>query len=208
MLANVNSNYEPSITVEDIQNRVRKMSRFKASFVILVVLVTILQVPIIVSKLIFSPIFTMLEIVNLVIFIIFSAVFGIAFVLYGRKVMSLMPDKFQKEVKSITWKVTTFCWATFATSLIFVVYSFIFTSPFAQMIFVPISATQQYVVTAIIFSIYADFDLKRRIVVARNYVMPGISSDTDRKKSSATSPTSDDTAEDTVEVEVRHSDTE
>src|SRR5690554_5323370 len=109
MMAKVNKTYEPNVTVEEIQGRVLKMSKFKTLFLSIVALQVIINLAYIITVSLYLSISSIFSILSLIFLNLMYIGFGFGFVIYGRRLIKLMPESVRGEVMSITWKVTTFC---------------------------------------------------------------------------------------------------
>jgi capsular polysaccharide biosynthesis protein len=159
-LMKINSNYNPQVTIEDIENTLKRMNKWRIPYIVCVSFITLLQIPVIAVTVTKSPAYTLVQMINFVVLLIIYLLFTIAFFVYERNILSLLDKRETREVtsiRSIRRRVRFFSAISVVTVIVSAAYSFVFTSPASVIVFKILASLEQFVATNVIFSIYFDF---------------------------------------------------
>lgn len=183
MIAKVNKTYDPSVSVEQIQERFYRMTKFKAFFFGFFALSCIFQILWVIAIGLRRPMSHIVDRTALGLYILMSVIFFSSFIIYGRKLRKLMPEELAGEVKTITWKILLFCGASFCTSLIALIRRSFARTPESELASQAILAFINWPLQLVIYSIYSDFNIRSRLVKTRKYFASTDSSSRSKGKS-------------------------
>jgi len=153
----------------DVVRRVNTLYKFSVPYGICVGIISVFQVPVLATQLRFETVYFQLAIANSVLLIAFLIFFGIGFVIYGRKLTRIVSGSTQKRMKPMIWKVNSFCGFSVLAKLFITLWTVYLTAPWAQMAYYCMANVFHWPLTLLIYSIYAEFDIKRARIQARQY---------------------------------------
>jgi hypothetical protein len=158
-LMKINSNYNPTVTIEDIEDMLSRVNKWRIPYVIILVIIVLYQIPSVIVTSLQLQSYLLVIVGNLILNIVFYLLLCIAFFVYEKKILSLLDKRETKEVtlvRSVSLRVRGFCIISLCSIILITAYYLVFTGPAYTFAMRVLSSVQQWVVTIMIFSIYID----------------------------------------------------
>jgi len=173
-LKKIRKDFDPEISLRDLEITLSKMNRFRIPYIVALSIIGLYQFPLVISSILYLPTYQVFEIIDLILNIILYFVYCIAFMIYERRLTTLVESlSAKKEIRNISLKVRFFCIVSICSIAIYTAWIIIFTGPLSDIVYRFFMSIQQWIVTVVVWSIYVKiswrkFSIKRIVYVTES----------------------------------------
>lgn len=157
------------ITIEEVLAITERVFKMKVPYIICVGIISLFQIPVVITQIQYSVLSLTLGVVNLVLLASFYLFFEIGFLIYGKKISDIIPRQHTTRFRSLNRKVQIYCIVGITILVTFVLWGFFWTTPLGLLFYYLIATVNQWILTPMIFTNYASINLKKLKTIITEY---------------------------------------
>jgi len=158
------------VSLDDIINKTNNMFRMKIPYIVCVAIIALYQIPSVVFTLQYSILHSFISIGSIILLGLFYIIFCTAFVIYGRKISSLIPPELTNRFKYLNIKVEIYCVVSVVILIAGTFIGIYWPNCGGQLFNFMLVTVNQWFLTPMIYSNYVRFNFKSLKAIIEEYL--------------------------------------